>query len=109
MKVTVVSRSGREVVKGGIELSDSVCLFFFPLNFLLVFFVNFIVVMVVLNFDISIDFGELGFIYMAENFPPFCLSFQLAKGDFVFKSNNLWFIHLFLCVGYYSRSAGGNS
>lgn len=25
MKVTVVSRSGREVVKGGLELSDSVC------------------------------------------------------------------------------------
>jgi hypothetical protein len=26
MKVTVVSRSGREVIKGGLELSDSVCL-----------------------------------------------------------------------------------
>lgn len=70
----MVSRSGREVVKGGIELSDSVCLFFFPLNFLLVFFVNFIVVMVVLNF------GELGFICIAENFHHFVYLFNWQKG-----------------------------
>ena len=60
--------------KGGIELSDSVCLFFFPLNFLLVFFVNFIVVMVVLNF------GELGFICIAENFHHFVYLFNWQKG-----------------------------
>ena len=34
MKVTVVSRSGREVIKGGLELNDSVCSFFFSQNFL---------------------------------------------------------------------------
>lgn len=33
MKVAVVTRSGRELVKGGLELNDSVCIFFLLLGF----------------------------------------------------------------------------
>lgn len=39
MKVTVISRSGREVIKGGLELNDSVCLFALSLKKSFFFFI----------------------------------------------------------------------
>lgn len=37
MKVTVVSRSGREIVKGGLEINDSVSTLSFSLDFVITF------------------------------------------------------------------------